>query len=81
MDTLYYIFSLQLSGRLSETSRLKARSPMQWNSNSHAGFSGEAPWLPINENYTRINVQKQEEQENSHLKVSLFSRNSYEFCD
>ena len=37
-------------------SRDNARTPMQWNSNSFAGFSGVYPWIELNPNYSKINV-------------------------
>lgn len=37
-------------------SRDNARTPMQWNSNSFAGFSGVDPWIELNPNYSKINV-------------------------
>lgn len=43
---------------------------MQWNSEKNAGFSkGEKTWLPVAKNYTECNVQLQETQEKSHLKI------------
>ena len=41
-------------------SRDNARTPMQWSSGIHAGFSSGAPWLAENENYGEINVEEQE---------------------
>lgn len=38
-------------------SRDNARTPMQWSAESYAGFSDVKPWLPVNPNYTEINVQ------------------------
>lgn len=38
-------------------SRDNARTPMQWNSNSFAGFSGVDPWIELNPNYSKINVE------------------------
>jgi alpha-glucosidase len=32
------------------------RSPMQWDSSAHAGFTCSTPWLPIAEDFTDINV-------------------------
>ena len=41
--------------------RDECRTPMQWDSTANAGFSqGGAPWLPVNGNYKRINVVKEE---------------------
>ena len=37
-------------------SRDNARTPMQWNANSFAGFSGVDPWIELNPNYSKINV-------------------------
>jgi oligo-1,6-glucosidase len=33
---------------------------MQWNDNSHAGFTSSKPWLAVNENFKTINVEAQE---------------------
>ena len=38
-------------------SRDNARKPMQCNSNSFAGFSCVDPWIGLNPNYTKINVE------------------------
>ena len=32
---------------------------MQWNDSQFAGFSSVKPWLPINENHTKINVDSE----------------------
>jgi oligo-1,6-glucosidase len=37
-------------------SRDNARTPMQWDETEYAGFSSAKPWIPLNENYTSINV-------------------------
>lgn len=44
------------------TGRDPNRTPMQWKSSEHAGFTTDAvvPWLPINENRSTINVAAQE---------------------
>jgi len=33
------------------------RTPMQWNKKPKAGFTTGKPWLPINENYKKLNAQ------------------------
>lgn len=38
-------------------SRDNARTPMQWNEEPNAGFSKGEPWIPVNPNYTEINVR------------------------
>ena len=48
-------------------SRDNARTPVQWNNREHAGFTTGTPWLMVNPNYTRINVEAQENDENSVL--------------
>lgn len=50
--------------------RFPARTPMQWNDSTNAGFStAKKTWLPVAENYEQNNVKAQESEENSHLKV------------
>ncbi|ARW13170.1 Alpha,alpha-phosphotrehalase [Lactiplantibacillus plantarum subsp. plantarum] len=39
-------------------SRDNARTPMQWTSKHNAGFTTGTPWLSVNPNYTRINVEQ-----------------------
>ena len=38
--------------------RDNARTPMQWDESKNAGFSTGQPWLEVNPNYQRINVQE-----------------------
>ena len=41
-------------------SRDNARTPLQWDNSSFAGFSNTKPWLDVNENYNKINVELQQ---------------------
>lgn len=40
-------------------SRDNARTPMQWNSEKHGGFTKGEPWIPVNSNYIWLNAQQQ----------------------
>lgn len=40
-------------------SRDNARTPFQWNDGVNAGFTEGTPWLQVNPNYTRINLESQ----------------------
>ncbi len=48
-------------------SRDNARTPVQWSAEKNAGFTTGTPWLPVNENYKEINVEREEADENSLL--------------
>lgn len=39
-------------------SRDNSRTPMQWNSSDHAGFTTGEPWMKVNPNYKEINVEE-----------------------
>lgn len=45
------------------------RTPMQWNDAENAGFTTGAPWLPVNENKTTVNVTKEEQDPQSMLSL------------
>ena len=50
-------------------SRDNARTPMQWNDKHNAGFSPEGvkTWLPVNENYVKVNAETEERNSDSVL--------------
>lgn len=52
---------------INQRSRDHSRTPFQWNGDTYAGFSSVAPWLGMNENYPRINVEQQEQDPTSIL--------------
>ena len=56
--------------RYEQFSRDPARTPMQWNNKTGAGFSTtNNTWLPLNPNYPTLNVEAQLAADESHLKV------------
>ena len=48
-------------------SRDNSRTPMQWSSEANAGFTTGKPWLTINSNFTKVNVDESEKDPNSIL--------------
>lgn len=49
------------------SSRDNSRTPMQWSSSEYAGFSTTTPWIGLNPNYVDINVEQQQNDEQSIL--------------
>ena len=47
--------------------RDNARTPMQWNAGANAGFTSGDAWLPVNESYTTINAETEEQDADSVL--------------
>ena len=48
-------------------SRDNARTPLQWNDSEFAGFSTNKPWIDVNSNYEKINVEIQKDNPDSIL--------------
>uniref|UniRef100_A0A8H7ND26 Glycosyl hydrolase family 13 catalytic domain-containing protein n=1 Tax=Bionectria ochroleuca TaxID=29856 RepID=A0A8H7ND26_BIOOC len=56
----------ELKRNYQKKSRDNARTPMQWDSTSNAGFtSGNEPWMRVNDNYKAINAAAQVSDPNS----------------
>ncbi|WP_027861696.1 alpha-glucosidase [Marmoricola sp. URHB0036] len=49
----------QVLAALRRKSRDNARTPMQWDSSPHAGFTTGEPWLAVNPNHSEINAAAQ----------------------
>ncbi len=43
---------------LAQKSRDNSRTPIQWNSEQHAGFTKGTPWLEVAANYKEVNVEQ-----------------------
>ena len=61
------------------TGRDNARTPIQWDNTSNAGFTTGKPWLTINPNYAEVNVAEQQNRSDSELnyfrKLMKFRKN------
>lgn len=44
---------------LQKVSRDNARTPMQWDTSSNAGFTEGTPWIEVNSNYKEINAEQE----------------------
>jgi alpha-glucosidase len=45
------------------------RTPMQWSAAPHAGFTSGMPWLPVAENFARVNVATERAERTSMLSL------------
>ena len=52
-----------------EIGRDGERTPMQWNTDTHGGFSTKAPWLPVPPSYKTHNVASESKDANSVLSM------------
>ena len=65
---------------IQKMTRDHARTPMQWNDETYAGFSDRLPWIKVNPNKDKINVEAQLKDEQSihaYTKklISLYKKN------
>ena len=51
--------------KIAHKSRDNARTPMQWDASENAGFTTGTPWIAVNPNYKKINVEDQLKREDS----------------
>ncbi|ENH98180.1 alpha,alpha-phosphotrehalase [Gracilibacillus halophilus YIM-C55.5] len=66
---------------LQEKSRDNSRTPVQWNSQPHAGFTTGTPWLKVPSSYEEINAQKAVDDPSSifyHYQSLIHLRKQYE---
>jgi oligo-1,6-glucosidase len=47
----------EIRERVRKRSRDNARTPMQWNGTTNAGFTEGEPWIDLNSNYEEVNVE------------------------
>lgn len=57
--------------KVGNRARDNARTPMQWSAEEFAGFSTVQPWLNVNPNYKKINV---ESEQGKHSILNLFKQ-------
>ncbi len=84
-DAINRISLQQIIRHLRRTSRDNARTPMQWSSQQHAGFSSSQPHQKVVGNYKEINVQNQINDPNSILStyrrmIQLRLQSEYSDC-
>lgn len=53
---------------LAARSRDNSRTPMQWTDERYCGFSDTKPWIPVSDNFEKINVKKQKQDRDSVLE-------------
>lgn len=53
---------------LAARSRDNSRTPMQWIDERYCGFSDTKPWIPVSDNFEKINVKKQKQDRDSILE-------------
>jgi trehalose-6-phosphate hydrolase len=66
---------------LRHKSRDNSRTPVQWNSDEHSGFTSGTPWIPVAKNHKEINAEEALADENSifyHYKKLIELRQQYD---
>ena len=63
---------------IQKMTRDQARTPVQWNSHENGGFSNHKPWMVVNPNYVKINVEDQINDPNSILNFTRSCINLYQ---
>ena len=53
---------------LAARSRDNSRTPRQWTDERYCGFSDTKPWIPVSDNFEKINVKKQKQDRDSILE-------------
>lgn len=74
----------ELVKKFSSQSRDNSRTPMQWNNSKYAGFSKSKPWINVNSNYEKVNVEFELKNQNSILnyyKKIIRLRNNPKYFD
>jgi oligo-1,6-glucosidase len=59
---------VRLLAGMQRASRDNARTPVQWTSERHGGFTEGDPWIPVNANYAEVNAAEQRGREGSVLE-------------
>jgi oligo-1,6-glucosidase len=61
--------------------RDNARTPVQWDNTTHAGFTSanSKPWMRVNDDYKRVNVAVQTSGANSSTSVHAFWKRSLDY--
>jgi alpha-glucosidase len=57
---------------LQRVGRDNARTPVQWSTDEHAGFSTAEPWIRVHDNYKEVNVAAQQKEHDDILVHGQF---------
>ena len=64
---LFYGEEIGMGENLDVPGRMAVRTPMQWSPEKNAGFSSGMPWLPINQKFSKVNVETESQDPGSLL--------------